>query len=1042
MFDEPDIPDRTAKPLSESVETPMMKYTDAVVETADSAGEFSQRVASGKVPLDEALIYHARIGNTTAIREMLANKTAGLANLNINHLGTLKWNRDCSALHVAAYFGHLDVIKLLISEPDIDLNLQNNHSETALHKAALTGRSEIVRLLLANEANSLIPDDTGKRPSDTALNSEIRSMIKDAEQAQKCRQRESLFHCCRTGNVQLLRTLLDSHHAPNVADMDTDGNTALHHAVRHDQREVASLLMRHGSNPNTKNFFGKSSFDLVVSEPMQKILEIRSPSISVPTCEPFEGVLSKCNRIWNIWRRYWVHLHNGTISFYRARRDVGNEHMRKIYRHLDGSVLHKRQRDLDFAIRFSDGTTFFLRIPRDTEAHARESWMQHIEQHIVYSNHYVGLSDLKRHVPEQTLHSIEKSFVEAKIRLADLQKCLTALRSGHLWEHQNTHNLSLLDIYNAAERSHLALQLCFDMMREQERIREKQLAEERERCRVLENALQVLATEHDAVLNSMEHISSLGNVSSAGSVYFSPPESLADVDDEAYLDDNQSVISADDEFRDAESLENMSVGPVQTKPEHGDNGTFSTDVHAQPTPNGAFGDEQNMPARSKFGGRTSLPVPQFSRNDFSIWSVLKQCIGKDLSKITMPVVFNEPLSFLQRMSEYMEYAHLLDQAATCDDPVDRILYVTAFAISSCASNADRIGKPFNPLLGETFELSRPELGYRMICEQVCHHPPVSAFDASAETWRFYGSILPKLKFWGKSVEIQPKGTVTVELKKYKEVYSWSNVNLQVNNIIVGKLWIEQYGTMEIINHTTGLSCIMTFHPAGWSNKDLHRVNGYVVDKSKRQVRAVFGKWTEYLLSCDVDAFERFSRNLPPRKRSSFSGNLGRRLSSSKDSDARDQRDEHGGSPSQDASPVGHDPMFDIPGAKILWQLDPRPLYCSKYYGFSLFAMGLNELDPEMRGRLAPTDCRYRPDMRALENGDLDGASEQKNRLEEKQRAVRKAGHSHKRGHSSKDKEDFTPMWFSMRKNPHHGIEDWMSNDKYWDRDYSTCPDIY
>ena len=42
----------------------------------------------------------------------------------------------------------------------------------------------------------------------------------------------------------------------------------------------------------------------------------------------------------------------------------------------------------------------------------------------------------------------------------------------------------------------------------------------------------------------------------------------------------------------------------------------------------------------------------------------------------------------------------------CDDAIDRIILVTAFAVSSCASNADRIGKPFNPLLGETFELSR------------------------------------------------------------------------------------------------------------------------------------------------------------------------------------------------------------------------------------------------------------------------------------------------------------------------------------------------
>ncbi len=127
----------------------------------------------------------------------------------------------------------------------------------------------------------------------------------------------------------------------------------------------------------------------------------------------------------------------------------------------------------------------------------------------------------------------------------------------------------------------------------------------------------------------------------------------------------------------------------------------------------------------------------FSRNDFNIWSVLKNCIGKELSKITMPVIFNEPLSFLQRMTEYMEYAKLLRIASEHDDPVERMIYVAGnvrsvlcgryeilidlivcigFAVSALASNWERLGKPFNPLLGETFELERPE--FRILCEQV------------------------------------------------------------------------------------------------------------------------------------------------------------------------------------------------------------------------------------------------------------------------------------------------------------------------------------
>lgn len=45
---------------------------------------------------------------------------------------------------------------------------------------------------------------------------------------------------------------------------------------------------------------------------------------------------------------------------------------------------------------------------------------------------------------------------------------------------------------------------------------------------------------------------------------------------------------------------------------------------------------------------------------------------QELSKITMPVIFNEPLSFLQRLAEYMEHTFLVHQANACPDSVERM----------------------------------------------------------------------------------------------------------------------------------------------------------------------------------------------------------------------------------------------------------------------------------------------------------------------------------------------------------------------------------
>jgi hypothetical protein len=97
--------------------------------------------------------------------------------------------------------------------------------------------------------------------------------------------------------------------------------------------------------------------------------------------------------------------------------------------------------------------------------------------------------------------------------------------------------------------------------------------------------------------------------------------------------------------------------------------------------------------------RTRLPLNGTSlRPEVSLWSILKNSIGKDLSKITLPVYFNEPTSMLQRMAEDMEYSELLDMAAKQRGSTERILYVAAFAMSNYSSTVGRVAKPFNPLL--------------------------------------------------------------------------------------------------------------------------------------------------------------------------------------------------------------------------------------------------------------------------------------------------------------------------------------------------------
>lgn len=67
----------------------------------------------------------------------------------------------------------------------------------------------------------------------------------------------------------------------------------------------------------------------------------------------------------------------------------------------------------------------------------------------------------------------------------------------------------------------------------------------------------------------------------------------------------------------------------------------------------------------------------------------------------------------QKTAEDLEYSELLDQAAQLPPgSMERLLRVAAFAVSPYSSTPGRTSKPFNPLLGETFEYVCPEKGVR------------------------------------------------------------------------------------------------------------------------------------------------------------------------------------------------------------------------------------------------------------------------------------------------------------------------------------------
>ncbi|VDM29352.1 unnamed protein product [Toxocara canis] len=115
---------------------------------------------------------------------------------------------------------------------------------------------------------------------------------------------------------------------------------------------------------------------------------------------------------------------------------------------------------------------------------------------------------------------------------------------------------------------------------------------------------------------------------------------------------------------------------------------------------------------------------------------------------------------------------------------------------------------------------------------------------------------------------------------------------------------------------------------------------------------------------------------------------------------------------------------------VLFEAIPPPKDVGKYYGFSQFTCGLNELSSEEKAFLPPTDSRLRPDMRALELGDATKAVACKMALEKAQRTRNEQ--KHKR------------LWFEQQQDSMTYTTMWISNGKYWaakEKQFKDVPDM-
>lgn len=387
-------------------------------------------------------------------------------------------------------------------------------------------------------------------------------------------------------------------------------------------------------------------------------------------------------------------------------------------------------------------------------------------------------------------------------------------------------------------------------------------------------------------------------------------------------------------------------------------------------------------------------IPPATVQPPSLIAFVRKNVGKDLSTISMPVSANEPISLLQKVAEPLEYAQLLDKAARQKSPTERLLFVSAFAVSQFSGGRAKeraIRKPFNPLLGETFELVRTSKdipgNFRLLVEKVQHRPVRLAMQADSVAWSLSQSPAPGQKFWGKSAEITTDGRVRVVLRLADgsdELYSWNIATMFLRNVVMGEKYVEPVGSMHVMNDSTGHKACVEFKSKGMfggRSEDVY-VTTFGPDGSDTG-SGLTGTWTGGL------------RTVGPGKAAS----------------------------------------------EEIWQVGQLVDNAAQTYGMTIFAATLNEITEIENGKMAPTDCRLRPDQRYAEQGDLDAAEKWKHNLEEAQRARRRELEDRGDVHKSR--------WFVRAEDSPDGEEVWKiktGKEGYWEErsrgNWTGVPELF
>lgn len=242
--------------------------------------------------------------------------------------------------------------------------------------------------------------------------------------------------------------------------------------------------------------------------------------------------------------------------------------------------------------------------------------------------------------------------------------------------------------------------------------------------------------------------------------------------------------------------------------------------------------------------------------------------GRGVVGVSLPVRIFEPRSLLERMCDWWTFLpQYIVPAAQITDPIERMKRVISMAIGGLYVSARQL-KPFNPLLGETFQGVFPDHGITIDSEHTSHHPPIANFLLKHRDFSFWG----RYEFQGnvqgltKNVVIVTQiGPNHVDFKDgHRITFHWPSLHLE--GVTHGDRTCTFINHMKFVDEKNKIKVIIRFGESGdlavFSKKrtdafcgKMYRYKEHTgkkkVDEAnygdlEQEICSIHGSWLEYL----------------------------------------------------------------------------------------------------------------------------------------------------------------------------------------------------